>query len=62
MHDPWGSHAMTGTEVEEMIDAFVEAARRDKQAGFDGVDIFAGYNCLVDQFWSPLTNRRDDRW
>ncbi len=62
MHDPWGTHAMTDAEVEEMIEAFVEAARRDKEAGFDGVDIFAGYNCLVDQFWSPLTNRRDDKW
>ena len=61
-HDPWGSHAMTDAEVEELIDAFVEAARRDRDAGFDGVDIFAGYNCLVDQFWSPITNKRDDKW
>lgn len=62
MHDPWGSHAMSEAEIEEMIEAFVAAARRDKEAGFDGVDIFAGYNCLVDQFWSPLTNRRSDKW
>ncbi|MFQ5785557.1 MAG: FAD-dependent oxidoreductase, partial [Alphaproteobacteria bacterium] len=62
MHDPWGSHAMTEAEIEEVIDGFVAAARRDRDAGFDGVDIFAGYNCLVDQFWSPLTNKRDDRW
>ncbi len=61
-HDPWGSHAMTGAEVEELIEAFIQAARRDKDSGFDGTDIFAGYNCLVDQFWSPLTNRRDDKW
>ncbi|MGI9412119.1 MAG: FAD-dependent oxidoreductase, partial [Hyphomicrobiales bacterium] len=61
-HDPWGSHAMTGAEVEELIDAFVEAARRARDAGFDGVDIFVGYNCLVDQFWSPITNTRDDKW
>jgi len=61
-HDPWGSHAMTDAEIEELIDAFVEAARRDRDAGFDGVDIFAGYNCLVDQFWSPITNKRDDKW
>ena len=61
-HDPWGSHAMTEAEVEELIAAFVEAARRDRDAGFDGVDLFAGYNCLIDQFWSPLTNKRTDRW
>ncbi|MEE2980020.1 MAG: FAD-dependent oxidoreductase [Pseudomonadota bacterium] len=62
MHDPWGSHAVTEAEIEELIEGFVQAARRDRDAGFDGVDIFAGYNCLVDQFWSPITNRRDDRW
>jgi len=62
MHDQWGSHKMTDAEVEEVIEAFVRQAERDQRAGFDGVDIFAGYNCLVDQFWSPLTNRRDDRW
>lgn len=61
-HDPWGSHAMTGAEIEELIAAFVEAARRDRDAGFDGVDLFAGYNCLIDQFWSPLTNKRADKW
>ena len=62
MHDPWGSHAMTDGEVRELVDCFVEAARRDRDAGFDGVDLFAGYNCLIDQFWSPLTNRREDKW
>ncbi len=61
-HDPWGSHAMTGAEIEELIAAFVEAARRDRDAGFDGIDLFAGYNCLIDQFWSPLTNKRADKW
>lgn len=62
LHDQWGSHAVTESEIEELIEGFVQAARRDKDSGFDGVDIFAGYGCLVDQFWSPLTNRRDDRW
>ena len=61
-HDPWGSHAMTEAEIEELIEAFIQAARRDKESGFDGTDLFAGYNCLLDQFWSPLTNHRDDRW
>ena len=62
MHDPWGSHAMSEGEIEELIEAFTSAAMRDQQAGFDGVEIFAGYNCLVDQFWSPITNKRTDRW
>ena len=62
MHDPWGSHAMSDAEIEELIDSFVQAARRDKEAGFDGVEIYAAYNCLTDQFWSPITNRRTDKW
>jgi 2,4-dienoyl-CoA reductase-like NADH-dependent reductase (Old Yellow Enzyme family)/thioredoxin reductase len=61
-HDQWGSHAMTEGEIEELIAAFVSAARRDRDSGFDGTDLFAGYNCLIDQFWSPLTNKRDDKW
>jgi 2,4-dienoyl-CoA reductase-like NADH-dependent reductase (Old Yellow Enzyme family)/thioredoxin reductase len=61
-HDQWGSHAMTEAEIEELIAAFVAAARRDRESGFDGTDLFAGYNCLIDQFWSPLTNKRDDKW
>ncbi len=62
MHDPWGSHAMSDAEIEELIASFIEQARRDRDSGFDGVDLFAGYNCLIDQFWSPLTNRRNDKW
>ena len=40
----------------------MQAARRDKDAGFDGVEVYAAYNCLTDQFWSPITNRRTDKW
>ena len=61
-HDPWGSHAMSDAEIRELIRAFIDQAVRDRKGGFDGVDLFAGYSCLIDQFWSPLTNRRDDAW
>jgi 2,4-dienoyl-CoA reductase-like NADH-dependent reductase (Old Yellow Enzyme family) len=62
MHDPWGSHAVSEAEIEELLDAFVAAARRDQDAGFDGVEFYAAYNSLADQFWSPITNKRTDRW
>ena len=62
MHDPWGSHAMSEVEIEEIIESFVAAARRDSDAGFDGVEVYAAYNCLTDQFWSPITNKRTDKW
>ncbi|MFT5502593.1 MAG: 2,4-dienoyl-CoA reductase-like NADH-dependent reductase (Old Yellow Enzyme family), partial [Gammaproteobacteria bacterium] len=61
-HDSDGSHAMRETEIEEIITCFTNAAERCQKAGFDGVDIFAAYHSLVDQFWSPWSNRRDDQW
>jgi 2,4-dienoyl-CoA reductase-like NADH-dependent reductase (Old Yellow Enzyme family) len=61
-HDSDGSHAMSSAEIEELIESFVQAARRARAAGFDGVEIFAAYNAVVDQFWLPWSNRRTDRW
>jgi len=61
-HDAHGSHAMSEAEIEEVIAGFVRAAVRAREAGFDGVEIFAAYHALVDQFWTPWSNRRDDRW
>jgi 2,4-dienoyl-CoA reductase-like NADH-dependent reductase (Old Yellow Enzyme family) len=62
MHDADGSHAMTEAEIEEIIGAFVRAAVRARESGFDGIEVFAAYNALVDQFWTPWSNRRRDRW
>ena len=61
-HDADGSHAMTEAEIDELIDAFVRAAGRARASGFDGVELFAAYHALIDQFWTPWSNRRTDRW
>lgn len=61
-HDSDGSHAMTGAEIEETIAAFVAAAERCRQAGFQGVEVWAAYLGLVDQFWTSWSNRREDGW
>lgn len=61
-HDADGSHAMLESEIEEIIDSFVAAAARAQQSGFDGVELFGAYNGLIEQFWLPWSNRRDDRW
>ena len=42
-HDSDGSHAMSEAEIEETIDGFVQAARRCRDAGFDGSAVSA--NC-----------------
>ena len=61
-HDSDGSHEMSGAEIEEIIESFVVAALRCQKAGFDGVEVWAAYHCLLDQFWTPMSNTRDDEW
>jgi len=61
-HDSDGSHAMSEAEIEETIQCFEDAAWRAHESGFDGVELFATYHALIDQFWTPWSNRRDDRW
>lgn len=61
-HDNDGSHQMTEAEIEETIDGFVQAALRCQKAGFDGVEVWAAYHSLLDQFWTPFSNQRIDDW
>ncbi|MBI1173030.1 FAD-dependent oxidoreductase [bacterium] len=61
-HDSDGSHAMTEAEIEELLDAHAAAALRAKLSGFQGVEVWAAYHSLLDQFWTPWSNRRTDRW
>ncbi|MBL9052806.1 MAG: FAD-dependent oxidoreductase, partial [Tabrizicola sp.] len=61
-HDSDGSHAMTGAEVEELLEAHVAAAVRSKACGFQGVEVWAAYHSLLDQFWTPWSNQRTDQW
>ena len=49
-------------EIEETIHAYIQAARRAKQAGFDGVMIHMAHGYLIQQFLSPLSNQRPDRY
>ncbi|MDP9813758.1 2,4-dienoyl-CoA reductase-like NADH-dependent reductase (Old Yellow Enzyme family)/thioredoxin reductase [Rhizobium tibeticum] len=61
-HDSDGSHPMSEAEIWETIRGFIDAARRCRDAGFDGVEVWAAYLGLVDQFWTPWSNRREDKW
>ena len=55
-------HELTTTEVEEMIDKYVNAASRAKKAGFDGVEIHGAHGYLLNQFLSKATNKRSDKY
>ncbi|MDO4313028.1 MAG: FAD-dependent oxidoreductase [Eubacteriales bacterium] len=54
--------ALTTEEVSAMVQKFVKGAYLAKAAGIDGVEIHAAHGYLVNQFLSPHTNRRTDKY
>lgn len=53
---------LTREGIADIIEAFKDAARRTKEAGFDGVEIHSAHGYLLNQFFSPLTNKRTDEY
>jgi 2,4-dienoyl-CoA reductase-like NADH-dependent reductase (Old Yellow Enzyme family) len=53
---------LTESEVEGIVDKFVEAAKRSVAAGFDAIEIHAAHGYLIHQFLSPITNKRSDKY
>ncbi|HZG73866.1 MAG TPA: NADPH dehydrogenase NamA [Chondromyces sp.] len=54
--------AMTKTDISKTVEAFKAGARRAKQAGFDVIEIHAAHGYLINEFLSPLTNKREDEY
>ncbi|SEG64465.1 NADH-dependent flavin oxidoreductase [Paenibacillus sp. UNC499MF] len=54
--------ALTDAEIKDIIRDFGETTRRAIEAGYDGVEIHGANGYLIQQFFSPHSNRRDDRW
>jgi 2,4-dienoyl-CoA reductase-like NADH-dependent reductase (Old Yellow Enzyme family) len=54
--------AMTRERIAETTAAYVAAARRAAEAGFDCVEVHAAHGYLISQFHAPFENRRDDEY
>jgi 2,4-dienoyl-CoA reductase-like NADH-dependent reductase (Old Yellow Enzyme family) len=55
-------HVMTIAEIETVVDAFAQAASRVRASGLDGVELNVYAGSLVQQFLSPYSNKRHDRY
>lgn len=53
---------MTDAEIERTLDDYAAAAVRAKSTGYDAVEIHGANTYLIQQFVSPHSNRRSDRW
>jgi NADPH2 dehydrogenase len=54
--------AMTQAGIDEVVEAYSQAALRALKAGFDLVEIHGAHGYLINQFLSPLTNFRLDHY
>jgi N-methyl-L-proline demethylase len=52
---------MEDWDINRIVADYASAAQRCQAAGLDGIE-FESYGHLMDGFWSPLTNRRDDEF
>ncbi len=55
-------HELAEDEIGRIIDDFSEAARRAVKAGFDGIEVHGAHGFLLNEFYSPLSNRRTDEF
>lgn len=56
------AHAMTRAEMGVLVAAYRDAARRNMEAGLDGIEVHCGHGLLLHQFLSPGTNHRTDEY
>ncbi|MGA7200135.1 FAD-dependent oxidoreductase [Roseiarcus sp.] len=52
---------MEDWDIARVIEAYADGAERVKAAGLDGLELEC-YGHLIDQFWSPATNKREDEY
>jgi len=60
--EPTLPRELSAEDIGRIVEAYGDAARRSREAGFDAVEIIAAVGYVIAQFLSPLTNRRTDRY
>lgn len=60
VENPLNVNAMTLDDIAHVRESFIKAALRTEKAGFDGVEIHCAHGYLLNQFYSPYTNKRTD--
>src|SRR5690606_19617099 len=55
-------HGMTVDEIVRLKESFVQATVRADRAGFELIEIHAAHGYLLNQFLSPLSNKRNDQY
>ena len=60
--EPPAQRAMSAADVEDVTQAFVQAAKRADDAGFEIAEVHAAHGYLLHEFLSPVTNDRDDEY
>jgi NADPH2 dehydrogenase len=53
---------MSKEDIKEVVKSFKEGARRAKEAGFDVIEIHGAHGYLINEFMSPLANKRTDEY
>ncbi|WP_434677755.1 NADH:flavin oxidoreductase/NADH oxidase [Pseudomonas sp. R1-18] len=53
---------LSESQIQDVVQAFVDAARRSLTAGFKVVEVHAAHGYLLHQFLSPLSNQRTDQY
>lgn len=54
--------AITREEIQSVIEKFAIAVRHCREIGFDGAEAHGAHGYFINQFFSPLTNRRSDEY
>jgi 2,4-dienoyl-CoA reductase-like NADH-dependent reductase (Old Yellow Enzyme family)/thioredoxin reductase len=54
--------ALELVEIDELVAAFGDAARRCREAGFDFIEIHAAHGYLINQFMARNSNKREDHY